>query len=93
MIDPDKLSKLFDSINFIRDLLPELAVILPDTAVIDEVAVESIPYVEKALGLIFEAAAIAQSHPEPGDAREALTQRLQEKAQAALNAKFGGGHG
>ncbi len=93
MIDPDKLHELFAALNTVRAALPEVAIIFPETAVVDGILVAAIPLVEEGLGLLFEAASVALSHATPAEAREALTARLQEKAQAALDAKFGGGNG
>lgn len=92
MIDPDKLARIYAAVNVIRDeALPTLAIIFPATAIVDGAAIAAISMVEEAVSLVFEAASVAESHSDPDAAREALTVALQAKAQAALDAKFGGG--
>lgn len=91
MIDQDKLDRLFKALDVVRDVLPEVAVIFPATAVVDGLLVAAIPMVENGLGLIFEAASLAQSHPNADDARAVLAASIQQKAQAALDARFPNG--
>lgn len=91
MIDRDKLDELFKALDVIRSVLPEVAIIFPATAVVDGLLVAAIPLVENGLGLIFEAASLAQSYPNEESARAALAASMQQKAQAALNEKFPNG--
>lgn len=91
MIDRDKLDKLFAALEVVRDALPEVAIIFPATAVVDGLIVAAIPMVENGLGLIFEAASLAQSYPNEEGARAAMAASMQQKAQAALDAKFPNG--
>lgn len=93
LIDQPKLAKVFAALDVLRDVLPELAVILPDTAIMDGLLVASLPAVEQGLEIIFEAASVALTHSDEYSARQALVDAIQQKAQAALDAKFGGGGG
>jgi hypothetical protein len=91
LIEQPKLEKLFSALDTVRSLLPELAIILPSTAMVDGALVAAMPTIEQGIGLLFEAAVVASESSSPDEARDRLTAAIQAKAQAALDAKFKGG--
>lgn len=90
LIDQPKIARVFAALDTLREVLPELAIIFPDTAVVDGAVVAAMPAVEHAIGIVFEAATVAMLTSDETSARWELAKRIQDKAQAALDAKFGG---